>query len=1200
MESEQHLAGGGLSKCTNSMEVNNLVDPMELATDDTSPVVEKSSENGETLKSQEFAGSLPNEAFIYRQDVVRCKKNECLLGVVMEVAGDSDSECSMTDIDSEEDEDRNGGGSGGGSNCVGDNDNNGNEDSGDYNDCLSDGQIRVTWIDGSETKENIGDITAVDRSFLHGDIVASASDPTGQLGLVVDVNIMVDLLTANGETIKKVSSRDLKRIREFTVGDFVVFGPWLGRVDDVLDNVTVLFDDGSVCKVVKADPLRLKPVTKPVIDDASCPYYPGQRVRAVSSSVFKGSRWLSGLWKANRLEGTVIKVQTVSVIVYWVASANLGIGTNSTTVPAEDQNPKNLTLLSCFSYANWQLADWCLLPLPPQTSSINNASEASKEPMEGCRSHFGEYIDNSTSACMEDLGPDALEQGVSIQDETVESSEVARLDALNHPSAAENVGDGYCENTKTTKIIEENSQPQFSDPMVLDNMNNLGENTGTEPNVLPECCSCSSSSSVSKEPSHESWPAYRKKLRKVLFKRDKKSHRRNETFERALFIVNTVTKVDVVWQDGTREFGLESTSLIPVHSPNDHEFFPEQYVVEKASNEGDDSSGTKRMGIVRSVNSRERTAFVRWLKPVFRPEELREFDCDEVVSAYELDGHPDYDYCYGDVVVRLPPVSTSGDTADIQSHVEKQEQQVDPVEAECDGGRNNDEAEHVPNAAKDSLNFTCTWVGNIIGLQDGDIEVQWADGTVSKVGPQAVYVVGREDDGDSFDGGSEASDDGASWETVDENEMDTHSTEKEVDSQILVDNSVERENSTITSEEDNNAGRNGPLSMPLAALGYVTRLATGLFSRGRKQSDLSGSDHVIENETESDEILEVSERATNDVASYEESEDLDISGGQNVHEAAEVHSPTATTEDAEVKMEDVLDSSTSDDPHSFKHFDVAENPFDHHFLGGNGQSTGGRKWAKKVQQEWTILEKNLPDDIYVRVYEDHMDLLRAVIIGACGTPYQDGLFFFDFHLPLDYPQVPPSAYYHSGGLRVNPNLYVDGKVCLSLLNTWTGKGNEVWDPSSSSILQVLVSLQGLVLNSKPYFNEAGYEKYVGTVEGEKNSLPYNENTYLLNLKTMLYLLRRPPMHFEEFVKDHFRRRGHYILKACEAYMEGCVIGSLTKDACTTEKSRENSCSVGFKLTLAKILPRLIAAFKEVGVDCCQFEHLQKCENMPES
>ena len=93
---------------------------------------------------------------------------------------------------------------------------------------------------------------------------------------------------------------------------------------------------------------------------------------------------------------------------------------------------------------------------------------------------------------------------------------------------------------------------------------------------------------------------------------------------------------------------------------------------------------------------------------------------------------------------------------------------------------------------------------------------------------------------------------------------------------------------------------------------------------------------------------------------------------------------------------------------------------------------------------------------------------------------------------------------------MNPNLYEEGKVCLSLLNTWTGRGNEVWDPKSSSILQVLVSLQGLVLNSKPYFNEAGYDKQIGTAEGEKNSLGYNENAFLLNCKTMMYLMRRPP------------------------------------------------------------------------------------------
>lgn len=47
------------------------------------------------------------------------------------------------------------------------------------------------------------------------------------------------------------------------------------------------------------------------------------------------------------------------------------------------------------------------------------------------------------------------------------------------------------------------------------------------------------------------------------------------------------------------------------------------------------------------------------------------------------------------------------------------------------------------------------------------------------------------------------------------------------------------------------------------------------------------------------------------------------------------------------------------------------------------------------------------DTITVRVYESRIDLLRAVIVGAEGTPYHDGLFFFDISFPSDYPNVPP-------------------------------------------------------------------------------------------------------------------------------------------------------------------------------------------------
>ena len=108
-------------------------------------------------------------------------------------------------------------------------------------------------------------------------------------------------------------------------------------------------------------------------------------------------------------------------------------------------------------------------------------------------------------------------------------------------------------------------------------------------------------------------------------------------------------------------------------------------------------------------------------------------------------------------------------------------------------------------------------------------------------------------------------------------------------------------------------------------------------------------------------------------------------------------------------------------------------------------------------------------------------------------------------------------YYHSGGLRINPNLYEDGKVCLSLLNTWSGLANENWIPGTSTMLQVLVSIQGLILNAEPYFNEPGYEYSSGTVQGKKSALDYNENTLILSLKTMVYTMKKQPKVTDSFI-----------------------------------------------------------------------------------
>ena len=51
--------------------------------------------------------------------------------------------------------------------------------------------------------------------------------------------------------------------------------------------------------------------------------------------------------------------------------------------------------------------------------------------------------------------------------------------------------------------------------------------------------------------------------------------------------------------------------------------------------------------------------------------------------------------------------------------------------------------------------------------------------------------------------------------------------------------------------------------------------------------------------------------------------------------------------------------------------------------------------------------------------------------------------------------------------EVGRNLYEEGKVCLSILGTWAGDKSESWSASRSSLLQALVSIQGLVLVKEP-------------------------------------------------------------------------------------------------------------------------------------
>ena len=81
-----------------------------------------------------------------------------------------------------------------------------------------------------------------------------------------------------------------------------------------------------------------------------------------------------------------------------------------------------------------------------------------------------------------------------------------------------------------------------------------------------------------------------------------------------------------------------------------------------------------------------------------------------------------------------------------------------------------------------------------------------------------------------------------------------------------------------------------------------------------------------------------------------------------------------------------------------------------------------------------------------------------------------------------------------------------------------------------------------------------------------------------------------------FVKEHFQRCGYCILRACDAYIKGVQVGSLSEDCFLSSnvgaESTENrsTSSAGFKLMLLKIVPKLISALSEVGVD---FQEIQE-------
>ena len=206
--------------------------------------------------------------------------------------------------------------------------------------------------------------------------------------------------------------------------------------------------------------------------------------------------------------------------------------------------------------------------------------------------------------------------------------------------------------------------------------------------------------------------------------------------------------------------------------------------------------------------------------------------------------------------------------------------------------------------------------------------------------------------------------------------------------------------------------------------------------------------------------------------------------------------------------------------------------------------------------------------IYYSHDEDNMLKGYAVIFGPDDSLYRYGAYMFEFNYPTEYPFAPPKLIYltNDGKTRFNPNLYRNGKVCISLLNTWKG---EQWT-SCQTIESILLSLVAL-LHNEPLLNEPGIKKTHRDFKSYNTIIQYkNYETAILGVLTQKIL---PPTFsgFFSIIQKHFKKH------------EKNILDELTKLEQSDKNNKEFKASLynmNLSTNYTDLIERMKIAFKE--------------------
>jgi ubiquitin-protein ligase len=224
----------------------------------------------------------------------------------------------------------------------------------------------------------------------------------------------------------------------------------------------------------------------------------------------------------------------------------------------------------------------------------------------------------------------------------------------------------------------------------------------------------------------------------------------------------------------------------------------------------------------------------------------------------------------------------------------------------------------------------------------------------------------------------------------------------------------------------------------------------------------------------------------------------------------------------------------------FGTFEIQSNHRFKEYISQKPEQKAIMRMISEVSTFKTGLPLNWESTVWARVSKSSMNVFSFFISGPKDTPYENGIFEFHSAFPSNYPNSEPKVLINTtggGSIRFNPNLYNCGKVCLSLLGTWSGQEGEKWNPKTSTFLQVIVSIQSLILVENPYFNEPGWERDMHTTAGQTRSKEYNEPLQIGTIKWAINdMLKNPPNGMEEVIKNHFKFKKDEILATTQKWL----------------------------------------------------------------